>query len=95
MGVLIHGDAAFSGQGVVYETMGFHNLPNYGTGVPFISLSTTKLVSLPTLASPVPPHTRPILPRPSTPLFSMSMGIASRLLTSCATRSGLPCQIQA
>ncbi|KAI6094416.1 thiamine diphosphate-binding protein [Pisolithus croceorrhizus] len=32
MGVLIHGDAAFSGQGVVYETMGFHNLPNYGTG---------------------------------------------------------------
>lgn len=32
MGVLLHGDAAFSGQGVVYETMGFHNLPNYGTG---------------------------------------------------------------
>ncbi|KAF9236529.1 thiamine diphosphate-binding protein [Melanogaster broomeanus] len=24
--------AAFAGQGVVYETMGFHNLPNYGTG---------------------------------------------------------------
>ena len=32
MGVLLHGDAAFSGQGVVYETMGFHNLQNYGTG---------------------------------------------------------------
>ncbi|KAF8073345.1 thiamine diphosphate-binding protein [Lyophyllum atratum] len=32
MGVLIHGDAAFAGQGVVYETMGFHNLPSYGTG---------------------------------------------------------------
>ncbi|KAI1798277.1 2-oxoglutarate dehydrogenase complex E1 component mitochondrial precursor [Ganoderma leucocontextum] len=32
MGVLLHGDAAFAGQGVVYETMGFHNLPNYGTG---------------------------------------------------------------
>ncbi|EIW82629.1 2-oxoglutarate dehydrogenase E1 component [Coniophora puteana RWD-64-598 SS2] len=32
MAVLIHGDAAFAGQGVVYETMGFHNLPNYGTG---------------------------------------------------------------
>ncbi|KAK7469427.1 2-oxoglutarate dehydrogenase E1 component [Stygiomarasmius scandens] len=32
MGVLLHGDAAFAGQGVVYETMGFHNLPGYGTG---------------------------------------------------------------
>ena len=32
LGVLLHGDAAFSGQGVVYETMGFHSLPNYGTG---------------------------------------------------------------
>ncbi|KAH6907715.1 oxoglutarate dehydrogenase [Coprinopsis sp. MPI-PUGE-AT-0042] len=32
MGVLLHGDASFAGQGVVYETMGFHNLPSYGTG---------------------------------------------------------------
>jgi len=32
MGVLLHGDAAFAGQGIVYETMGFHNLPWYGTG---------------------------------------------------------------
>ncbi|KAF9219609.1 2-oxoglutarate dehydrogenase E1 component [Gyrodon lividus] len=32
MAVLIHGDAAFAGQGVVYETMGLHNLPSYGTG---------------------------------------------------------------
>ncbi|KAG7445780.1 2-oxoglutarate dehydrogenase complex E1 component mitochondrial precursor [Guyanagaster necrorhizus] len=32
MGVLLHGDAAFAGQGVVYETMGMHNLPWYGTG---------------------------------------------------------------
>jgi len=32
MGVLLHGDAAFAGQGVVYETMGFADLPNYGTG---------------------------------------------------------------
>ncbi|KAH9041279.1 hypothetical protein EDB85DRAFT_1469074 [Lactarius pseudohatsudake] len=31
MGVLLHGDAAFAGQGVVYETTGFHNLPCYGT----------------------------------------------------------------
>lgn len=32
MGVLLHGDAAFSGQGVVYETIGFHSLPAYRTG---------------------------------------------------------------
>ncbi|PFH53356.1 hypothetical protein AMATHDRAFT_55273 [Amanita thiersii Skay4041] len=32
MAVLLHGDAAFAGQGVVYETMGFSNLPSYGTG---------------------------------------------------------------
>ncbi|KAF2204580.1 2-oxoglutarate dehydrogenase, E1 component [Delitschia confertaspora ATCC 74209] len=32
MGVLLHGDAAFAGQGVVYETMGFHSLPKYHTG---------------------------------------------------------------
>ncbi|TRM61105.1 thiamine diphosphate-binding protein [Schizophyllum amplum] len=32
MSVLLHGDAAFAGQGVVYETMGMHDLPNYGVG---------------------------------------------------------------
>lgn len=32
MGVLLHGDAAFAGQGVVYETMGFSALPAYHTG---------------------------------------------------------------
>ncbi|TKA63216.1 2-oxoglutarate dehydrogenase, mitochondrial [Cryomyces minteri] len=32
MGVLLHGDAAFAGQGVVYETMGFYALPGYQTG---------------------------------------------------------------
>jgi 2-oxoglutarate dehydrogenase E1 component len=32
MGVLLHGDAAFAGQGVVYETMGFCSLPSYHTG---------------------------------------------------------------
>ncbi|PLW37328.1 hypothetical protein PCASD_09642 [Puccinia coronata f. sp. avenae] len=32
MGILLHGDAAFAGQGVVYETMGFHDLPHFGTG---------------------------------------------------------------
>ncbi|KOX76981.1 2-oxoglutarate dehydrogenase, mitochondrial [Melipona quadrifasciata] len=32
MAILVHGDAAFSGQGVVYETMHLTNLPNYTTG---------------------------------------------------------------
>ena len=32
MGVLLHGDAAFAAQGIVYETMGFHQLPAYQTG---------------------------------------------------------------
>jgi 2-oxoglutarate dehydrogenase E1 component len=32
MSVLIHGDAAFAGQGVVYETMGFSDLHDYTTG---------------------------------------------------------------
>ena len=32
MGILLHGDAAFAAQGVVYETLGFHSLPGYGTG---------------------------------------------------------------
>ncbi|MCJ1474249.1 2-oxoglutarate dehydrogenase E1 component [Lambiella insularis] len=32
MGVLLHGDAAFAGQGVVYETLGFMALPQYSTG---------------------------------------------------------------
>ncbi len=30
--LLMHGDAAFAGQGVVYETMGMYKLPNYATG---------------------------------------------------------------
>lgn len=33
MAVLLHGDAAFAGQGVVYETMDMGNLPNYTTGM--------------------------------------------------------------
>jgi 2-oxoglutarate dehydrogenase E1 component len=30
--ILIHGDAAFAGQGVVYESLQFENLPNYSVG---------------------------------------------------------------
>ncbi|KAI8998092.1 thiamine diphosphate-binding protein [Gaertneriomyces semiglobifer] len=32
MGVLLHGDAAFAAQGVVYETLGMVDLPSYSTG---------------------------------------------------------------
>jgi len=32
MGIIIHGDAAFSGQGVVYETWQMHKLSGYTTG---------------------------------------------------------------
>jgi len=32
MPILLHGDSAFAGQGVIYETMGFANLPKYSTG---------------------------------------------------------------
>lgn len=32
MGVLLHGDAAFAAQGIVYESMGFYSLPSYATG---------------------------------------------------------------
>ncbi len=30
--VLIHGDAAFAGQGIVWETLGFSGIPGYNTG---------------------------------------------------------------
>lgn len=32
MSVLIHGDASFAGQGVVYESMALHGLPDYNVG---------------------------------------------------------------
>ncbi|KAG0308632.1 2-oxoglutarate dehydrogenase E1 component [Dissophora globulifera] len=32
LAVLLHGDAAFAGQGVIYETLGFMDLPAYSTG---------------------------------------------------------------
>jgi 2-oxoglutarate dehydrogenase complex dehydrogenase (E1) component-like enzyme len=32
MGVLIHGDAAFTGQGIVYETLQFQDLVDYKIG---------------------------------------------------------------
>ena len=32
MPILLHGDAAFAGQGIVYETFGFQDLPSYSTG---------------------------------------------------------------
>ncbi|KAJ1796734.1 2-oxoglutarate dehydrogenase E1 component, partial [Coemansia sp. RSA 2399] len=32
MSLLLHGDAAFAAQGIVYETLGFSDLPGYATG---------------------------------------------------------------
>ena len=32
LGILLHGDAAFAGQGIVYETMALADLPSYRTG---------------------------------------------------------------
>ena len=32
LGVVIHGDAAIAGQGVVYESIEFEDLVDYGTG---------------------------------------------------------------
>lgn len=46
--ILVHGDAAFSGQGVVYETMHLTNLPNYTTGG-VIHLVTNNQVIITTL----------------------------------------------
>lgn len=32
MSILVHGDAAFAGQGVVYETIQLSDVDNYSTG---------------------------------------------------------------
>ena len=32
LGILLHGDGSFSGQGVVYETLGMQSLPEFGVG---------------------------------------------------------------
>lgn len=32
LGVIIHGDAALGGQGIVYESVNFEELEDYGTG---------------------------------------------------------------
>ncbi len=32
MAILLHGDGAFSGQGIVYETLDLAGLPDYTTG---------------------------------------------------------------
>lgn len=41
MSILLHGDAAFAGQGVVYETMHMSELPDYTTRVRFSSSYTS------------------------------------------------------
>ena len=49
LGILLHGDAAFAGQGVVGETFAFSALRGYRTAARFILLSTIRLVLQPVL----------------------------------------------
>ena len=46
MSVLLHGDAAFAGQGVVYETMGMSELPDYTTRCHTLYIGFLFLLSL-------------------------------------------------
>lgn len=66
MGILLHGDAAFAGQGVVYETMGFYALPKYHTGgtIHLIVNNQIGFTTDPRFSRSTP--TAPTLPRPST-----------------------------
>jgi len=86
MGLLLHGDAAFAAQGVVYETMGFQQLPHYSTYVSeyvdliivaelFILLSTIRLDLQRILDSLDRLRMLRILERPMIVLCSMSMAM--------------------
>ena len=56
--VLIHGDAAFPGQGIVAETLNLSRLRLYDVAAPSTSSRTTRLASPPRRASPTPRRTR-------------------------------------
>ena len=49
LGVMVHGDAAFAGQGVVMETLNLADTRGFGTGEPCTSSLITKSASLPVI----------------------------------------------
>ncbi|KAF6747954.1 oxoglutarate dehydrogenase [Ephemerocybe angulata] len=75
MGVLLHGDAAFAGQGVVYETMGLHNLPPTVPEEPSTSSPSTSCASS-------PPTTAPSGRRTSSSTLSATVATATTRPTS-------------
>jgi 2-oxoglutarate dehydrogenase E1 component len=65
LAVLIHGDAAFPGQGVVPETFNMACLPGYRSAARSTSSPTTRSASPPTRSRRAPPATRATWPRAS------------------------------
>ncbi|WVZ21168.1 hypothetical protein V8G54_008490 [Vigna mungo] len=64
MGVLIHGDGSFAGQGVVYETLHLSALPNYTTGGTIHIVFNNQLHLQPTPSQEVLHSTALMLPKP-------------------------------
>merc|ERR1719158_269544 len=63
LSVLIHGDAAFAGQGIVPETLAFSDLTGYSVGGPSTLSSTTRSASRRTPPGRAPPPTVLTWPR--------------------------------
>ena len=85
--VLLHGDAAFPGQGVVAETLNLRALKGYTTGGTSTSSRTTRSASPPIPRTPARPPTPPTWRRASTCRSSTSTPTTSRpALRRCAWR---------